>query len=163
MQALKVAGRCGRASQHKENLSVILASAETFDTVDSVSADMKLLLEEDVEGPEIVAAVSKHSAALGREVLTQVVDDISCMDGKDKRVSNIKDYLTTMAKTCVPKKFLLFTLLSPMGLNTRGIQPPVNCIHSDLATVFLQYAIYPCCCCPIPTICCISSSPKSLR
>jgi hypothetical protein len=111
VQALKVAGRCGRASQHKDNLSAILASAETFDTVHSVSADMKLFLEEDVEGPAIVTAISKHSAALGRNVLAQVVDDISCMDSKDARVSNIKDYLTEMAKKYVPRDSLLTTLL----------------------------------------------------
>jgi hypothetical protein len=101
MQALKVAGRCGHAPQHKDNLSAILASAETFGTVDSVSSDMQLFLEEDAEGPAVITAISKHNAELGRNVLAQVVHNISCMDSKDARVSNIKDYLIEMSKRYV--------------------------------------------------------------
>lgn len=100
MQALKVAARCGRACQHKDNVAAILASAETFDTVERVATDMKLFLEEDREGPALVPAISKRCAALGREVLAQVVEDMGCMEGKDSRVSSFKDYLTEMSKRC---------------------------------------------------------------
>jgi hypothetical protein len=111
MQALQVAGRCGHASQHKDILSTILATAETFDTVDSVAADMRLFLEQDVEGPAVITAISKHNASLGRNVLAQVVDDISCMDSKDPRVSGLKDYLLEMAKRYDPRQASLNTLL----------------------------------------------------
>ena len=98
MQALKVAVQCGRASRHEDSLGAICASAESFDTLDRVADDLKSFLEEDETGPAVVVCISKHSAALGREVLSQVVDDMRCMDGKDKRVSNIKEFLTAMAK-----------------------------------------------------------------
>ena len=98
MQALKVVVRCDRADRHEASLAALFSSAETFDTVDSVAADMKVFLEEDAAGPAVVVGISKQSASLGPEVLSQVVDDISCMDGKDKRVGNIKEYLVAMAK-----------------------------------------------------------------
>jgi hypothetical protein len=98
MQALKVAGRCGRASQHNESVSRILSSAETFGTADNVVADMKVFLEEDEEGPNVVTAISAHCTALGRDVLSQVIEDMSCMDVKDARVGNVKDFLSKMSK-----------------------------------------------------------------
>lgn len=107
MQALKVCAHSDRASQLKEPVAAILGSAfdadVSFDTRDSVTADLKAFLEEDAEGPVIAVYVSQQCPALGKKLLEQVVDDMGCMESKDDvaRVGNYKEYLGSMAKRCV--------------------------------------------------------------